>query len=89
MIVSTQTQYDTSSEIEIFLTCGNYSHHEKFLNQPATHKYSLNFNAFDEISSVRNDTLHVNYPQPDYCSSYTATLPHQDLSAIMTKVFHD
>ena len=59
------------------------------MNQPATRFSSYTSDAFDEISSVENVTLHVNYAHNDLFLSYTATLPRQDPSAKTTKSIHD
>ena len=61
-----------------------FSHPELFLNQP-TSKNFLKHDADDEFYSLQNDTLHVNYAQTDYVSSYTANLPRQDLSVRTTR----
>ena len=91
--VFSQTEFDNPSENEVsperiflaprgnFINPGNVSH------EPATSYSSLNFAAVDEFSS-KNDTLQVNYASSDYLSSYSATLPRQDPSAIMTKHIH-
>ena len=59
------------------------------MDQFATQYSSLKFDADDEISSVKIDTLHVNYAQTDYLLSYTATLQRQNPSALGTKIIHD
>ena len=59
------------------------------MNQPATRFSSFKSDAFDELSSVENDILHVNYAHTDQLSSYTATLPRQDPSEKTTKSIHD
>ena len=49
----------------------------------------MKFDTDDEFSPVKTDTLHVNYEHSDYFLSYTATLPRQDPSAVMTVFIHD
>ena len=75
--VLTQTKVVTSSETEISPIHRHFSNQEPFLNQPAT-LLLLKFDADDEVSSVRNDTLHVYYANSDCLSTYSATTPRQD-----------
>ena len=50
----------------------------------------MKFDDDDEFCSVRKDTLHVNYAQAAYFSSFTTTHPpHQDPARVMTKKFYD
>ena len=58
------------------------------MQQPTTHD-SLKNDADDEFYSVQKDTLLVNYAQSDYLSTYTATLPRQDLFVRSTKTNFD
>ena len=62
---------------------------EHFLKETETLSSSEAVDADAELSSVENDALHFNYAHIDYISSYTATLPRRDPSALMTKIFHD
>ena len=88
IIVFTPTEIDKSSDTEVSLKLGYFSNPEKFLSQTETHYTSLKFDIKDEFSSVKNDTLLVICAHTDYLSTYTATLPRQNLPVILPNFFH-
>ena len=58
------------------------------LGNRSTHYASLQFDDTDDVSSLRNDTLHDNNAHIHYLSSYTLTLSREDSSRKRTKHFH-
>ena len=60
------------------------------MDQRATYCSSLKIDADDEIFSLKNYTLYVNFANTDYLSSYTARNRRQKPSGIFTrKIIHD
>ena len=55
------------------------------MNQPASQYFSPKSEVDREFSSVRNDTVLVNYADTDYLSPYTAAYTNQDPSRRKTK----
>ena len=87
--VFTQTEFDTSSGTDVSPKHGYSRDPENLLNQFATQFSSLKFLVDDQFSSLKKDTLLVNYAHIDYLSSYTATFPCHEPSARSTKVIQD
>ena len=89
----TKTEIDTSSGTQVSpqqklsTVHGHFSNPEDFLSHSVTlsmHYDSLKFDDNAEFSSVRYDTLHVNYAQTDCLSYHTATHPRQDPYILLT-----
>ena len=70
--IFSQTEFDTSPSTEVSLERnlstpqGHFGKPENFLNHPATHCFSLKFDADDEFSSMNIDTFHVRYAHIEY-----------------------
>ena len=92
--VFSQTELDISFDSEIsakltFPAPHRYiSNPANFAQKPATQCFSLRFDVDDEFSA-KCDTFQVNYAFSDYHSSYSATTPRKEFSAMMPNFIHD
>ena len=94
MKIFTQTECDISSETEFSTNHTSlafdvyFSNPEDFVYKSATHCSSLNL-LDDDAFPAKNERLQVNYASSEYLSSYSATVPRKDSSAMIPKIIHD
>ena len=87
--IVTPPSFEVSAEHTLSFFHGFFSNLGSFFNQYSTRYSSLKFDDDDEVSSLRYDTLLVNYARTDSISSYTEKYQCQDPSERMAKLFQD